>query len=134
MLFRVLLAASGSGLDCHGCFFGLRQWLFFRRQLFPIASFFNAVVNRSDLGLLLHDEGGAALGARLGDGHVGRSEIAVGIARTAVEESQTPASAFSHACPLHEFAFVALRALDAHGDRTRVLALRIAKTADEFPE
>lgn len=44
--------------------------LFFRRQLFPIAPFLNAGVDRADLGLLFHDEWGAALRAWLGKRHI----------------------------------------------------------------
>src|SRR6266852_5335387 len=61
-----------------------------------------------------------------------RREIAVGIARAAVENARTPPPALACAAPPHEFAFIAFRAFDAHGDRPRVLALRISGAADEL--
>ena len=55
-----------------------------------------------------------------------------GIAAAAVENAAAPAS--SRGAAADEFAFVALRALDAQRDRARVLALRIFLAADEFAE
>src|SRR5216684_3648434 len=61
-----------------------------------------------------------------------RREIAVGIARAAVENARTPPPALACAAPPHKFALIAFRAFDAHGDRPRVLALWISGAADEL--
>src|SRR5258708_19538239 len=61
-----------------------------------------------------------------------RREIAVGIPRAAVENARTPPPALACAAPPHKFALIAFRAFDAHGDRPRVLALRISGAADEL--
>src|SRR5580704_724676 len=106
----------------------------FGSELLPVAAFFQAGVDCADLCFLLDDERRAALGARFGEGHVRRREIAIGIARAAVEDAGTAATAFSGAAAADEFALHALGTLDAHGDRARVFALRIAGAADEFAE
>src|SRR5947207_653302 len=54
--------------------------------------------------------------------------------RAAVKNARASASAFAGASAAHEFAFVAFRAFDAHGDRPRVFALRVAGAADKFAE
>ncbi len=95
--------------------FALRlRRLLFRRQFLPIASFFDAGIHCADFALLLHDEWCAALRARLGDRHIRRSVVAIGIPRTSVEEPHSSAAALAHACAFHKFAFVALRAFDSH--------------------
>src|ERR1700722_14581856 len=91
-------------------------------------------MDRSDLRLLFHDERRAALRARLRHRHERRREIAIRVPRAAIEHAESPAPALPHAPALHEFAFIALRAFDAHGDWPRVLALWISRAADEFPE
>src|SRR6266436_3611962 len=58
--------------------------------------------------------------------------IAVRIPRAPIKNAWTPASTFARAAAPHEFALIALRAFDAHGDRPRVLALRISGTTDEL--
>src|SRR5580700_3740818 len=106
----------------------------FGSKLLPVAAFFQAGTDGANLGSLFNDKWRATLGARLGQGHVWRREIAIGIARAAVEDARTAATAFSGAAAADEFAILALGTLDAHGDRARVLALRIAGAADEFAE
>src|SRR5260221_9591953 len=86
----------------------------------------------ADLGALFNNERRAALWARLGNRNERRGEIAIRITRAAIENAGTAPAAFASAAAAHEFAFGALRAFDAHGDRPRVLALRIAGAADEF--
>src|SRR5260370_14052294 len=56
------------------------------------------------------------------------------VTRASVEQAESSARALAHASAFHKFAFIALRALDAHGDRPRVLALRISRATDEFSE
>src|SRR5216684_9188747 len=112
-------------------FFRLRRhWVCYHGL--PVAAFFQATPHRADLGLLLHDERRAALRARLGQRHMRRREIAVGIARAAVENVCTSSTALAGAAAPHKFALIALRAFDAHGDRPRVLALRISGATDEL--
>src|SRR6266481_3505467 len=132
----LFLRCSWSGLCRHGhrSFFRLRLRLSFGNQLLPIAAFLEAGVDGADLGPLLDDERRAALRARLGDGHVRGSEIAIRITGTTVENTRASAAAFAGAAAADEFPFVALRAFDAHGDRPRVLALRIAGASDELAE
>src|ERR1700704_2908308 len=60
--------------------------------------------------------------------------IAVRISRAPVENARTSSPALARAAPPHKFAFIALRAFDAHGDRPRVLALRVARATDELAE
>src|SRR5260370_41657628 len=93
------------GLRWHGvCYHGL-----------TVAAFFQATAHYADLGLLLHDERRAALRARLGQRHMRRREIAIGIPRAAVEDAWPPAPALAGAAAPHEFALIAFRAFDAHG-------------------
>src|ERR1700730_13770761 len=73
---------------------------------FKVAAFLQTGAHGSDLALLFHDERGAALGARFGDGHVRSCEITIGIARAAVKHAWAAASAFSGATAANEFAFV----------------------------
>src|SRR6266849_1680059 len=61
-----------------------------------------------------------------------RREIAIGIPRAAVENARTPPPALACAAPPHEFTLIAFRAFDAHGDRPRVLTLRISGATDEL--
>src|ERR1700741_4917703 len=115
-------AARASGLCAHGCgFFWLGLRFRFGSKLFPVAALFQASSHGADFGFFLDDEWSAAFGARLGDGHVRRGEIAIGITRTAVEDARTAAA--TSAAATDEFAFVALGTFDAHGDRARVFAL-----------
>src|SRR5437899_3567289 len=65
---------------------------------------------------------------------MGRGEIAIGISRATIENAWTPASTLACAPAPHKFAFNALRALDSHCDRARVLALRISGAAYELAE
>src|SRR6266853_3372234 len=60
--------------------------------------------------------------------------IAIRISRAPVENARTSAPALARAAPPHEFAFIAVRAFDAHGDRPSVLALRIAGATDKLAE
>src|ERR1700674_2279318 len=133
---KCCLNPGGSGLGCHGHwdFLGRRLRRCFGDQLFPVATFLEAGVNGADLGALLDDERRPALWTRLRNGHVRRRKIAIRIARAAVENARASATALASAAPADEFAFIALRALDAHGDWPRVLALRIAGAADELAE
>src|SRR5258708_2112936 len=126
----------GSGLGCHGygSFLRLCLRLSFGNKLLPITALFEARVDGADLGALLDDERRAALRARFGDGHVGRCEIAIRVTRAAVKHSWAATTALSGAATAHEFTFVAFRAFNAHGDRARVLALRVSGAADEFAE
>src|SRR5450631_3153955 len=126
---KLLFCRHGNGL-----FRGDHRRLSFGSENFPVATFLEASAHRADLGALLHDERRAALGARFGDGHVRRGEIAIRITRTAVENARTAASTFSCAAAAHKFALVALGTLDAHGDRPRVFALGITGAADKFAE
>src|SRR5258708_638000 len=116
------------------CRHGFLRRLLFRRQLLPVASFFKASAHRADLCLFLHDERRAALRARLRHRHEGCSEIAIRVPRAAIEHAESSAPALSHASALHKFAFIALRALDAHGDRPSVFALRVSRATDELPK
>src|SRR5258708_4847776 len=86
----------------------------------------------ADLGALFNNERRAALWARLGNRHEWRGEIAIRITRAAIENTRTAPAPFASAAAAHEFAFGALRAFNAHGDRPRVLALPIAGGDDEF--
>src|SRR5439155_2876189 len=72
--------------------------------------------------------------ARLRDRHVRRGKVAIGIPRAAVENSRTASPAFAGAPAAHKLPFIAFRAFDSHGDRARVLALRITGAPDEFTE
>src|SRR6267378_7754806 len=130
------LNPGGSGLGRHGHwdFLGGCLRRHFGDQLFPVATFLETGVNGADLGALLDDEWRAALRAGLRDGHVRGGEIAIRIARAAVENARASATALAGAAPADEFAFIALRAFNAHGDWPRVLALRIAGAADELAE
>src|SRR6202008_1326083 len=83
-------------------------------------------------GLLFHDERRATLRAWLRGGHVWRREIAIWIPLGAVGRAKSSSSAVAHAAALHKFAFIAFRALDTHGDRPRVLALRVSGAADKL--
>src|SRR5258708_2409131 len=132
----VSLNAGGSELGCHGhrSFLRLCLRLDFGDKLLPITAFFEARVDGADLGALLNDERRSALGTRFGDGHVRRCEIAIRVTGAAVEHARAATAAFAGAAAAHEFAFVAFRAFNAHGDRARVLALRVAGAADEFAE
>src|SRR5437879_12137249 len=65
---------------------------------------------------------------------MGRCEIAIRVTRAAVEHSWAATAALAGAATTHEFACVAFRAVDTHGDRARVLALLIAAAAEEFAE
>src|SRR5467141_1201034 len=132
----VSLNAGGSELGCHGhrSFLRLCLRLGLRDKLLPITSFFEAGVYGADLGALLDDERRTALRAGFGDGHVGRCEIAIRVTRAAVEHSWAATAALAGAATTHEFAFVAFRTFNTHGDRARVLALRVAGAADEFAE
>src|SRR5580692_4778309 len=122
-------------LAAHRRFFLLgRCRLLFRRQFLPIAPFLQARMHRPNLGLFLHDERRPALRARFRDGHKRRREIAIRIPRASVKHAKSSASAFAHASAFHKFAFHALRALDAHGDRPCVLALGVSRAADERAE
>src|SRR5258708_7424573 len=112
----------------------LLRRLLFRRQLLPVASFFKASTHGADLRLLLNDKRRAALRARLRNRHERRRKIASRLPRAAVEHAESSAPAFSHAPALHKFAFIALRALDAHSDRPGVLALRVSRATDELPK
>src|SRR5229473_2086030 len=126
---KLRLCANGR----HGLFrLGLR--LNFGDKPLPVAAFFQAGVYCADLAAFLDDERCSALRARLGDGHVRRSEIAIRITRAAVEHARPATAAFARAPAAHEFSFVAFRAFDAHGDWARVLALRVSRAADEFAE
>src|SRR5271170_3009268 len=120
----------------YGGFFRLRNHygLFLWGKLLPVATFLDAGVDSADLRFLFHDERSPALRAWLSDRHIRRGETAIGIARAAVEDAETSAAAFAHAAALHEFAFVALRAFDAHGDRARIFALWVAGAANELTE
>src|SRR5437879_7654337 len=60
--------------------------------------------------------------------------MAIRVTGAAVEDARASTAAFARAAASHEFAFVALRAFDAHGDRPRVLALWIAGAADKLAE
>src|SRR6267143_2965058 len=130
------LNSGGSGLGSHGHgnFLGRRLRRCFGDQFFPVATFLEAGVNGADLGTLLDDERRAALRAGLRDGHVRGGEIAIRVARAAVENARASAATLAGAATPDELAFIALRAFDAHGDGPRVLALRIAGAADEFAE
>src|SRR5437868_2911207 len=130
----VSLNAAGSGLGCHGhrSFLRLSLRLGFGNKYLPVAALFEAGAYDTCLGALLDDERRAALRTRFREGQVGRGEIAIRVTRTAVEHSWAAAAAFSRAAAAHEFTFVAFRAFNAHGDRARVLALRVAGAADEF--
>src|SRR5262245_31704728 len=92
-----------SGFAAHGLgdFGGLRLV----HQLFPVAAFLDAGADLADLRILLDDELRAALGARLGDRHVGRGEVAIGIPRAAVENAR--AAAATSAAAADKFPFVA---------------------------
>src|SRR6266568_2664392 len=125
-----------SGLHGHGnaSLFRLRLRLCFWNQLLPITALFNAGVHGSDLAAFLDDEWCAALRARFRDGHVWRGEIAIRVSRAAVEDTRPPTATLTGAAAAHEFAFMAFRTFDAHGDWARVLAFWIAGATDEFPE
>src|SRR5262249_50982843 len=84
------------------------------------------------LALLFYDERRATLRARLRNWHIWRCEVAIWVSRAAVKNSRTPTSTAPCASAPHKFTFFALRALDPHGDRPRVLALRIAGASDEI--
>src|ERR1700743_2053565 len=71
---------------------------------------------------------------RVRERHVRRRKVAVWIARAAIKHAWTSPPALAHAAAFHKFAVMALRALDPHRDRARVLALRIAGTADKRTE
>src|SRR6266481_1694256 len=116
------------------CRHGFLRRLLFRRQLLPVASFFKASAHRADLRLFLHGERRAALRAWLRHGHERRSEIAIRVTRAAIEHAESSAPALPHASALHKFAFIALGALDTHGDRPGVLALRVSRATDELPK
>src|ERR1700746_645529 len=110
------------------------RWHRVRYHGLPIAPCLQPSTHHSDLGLLLNDKRSAALRARLGQRHVRRRVIAIRISRAPIKNARAPASAFTGASALDEFPFIAFRALDAHRDRPRVLALRIPGAADELPE
>src|SRR5438477_709502 len=92
------------GLSLRCC--GHRFW----SELLPIAAFLDAGMQRADFASLFDDERRTALWTRLGDGRVRRGEIAVRIARAAIEHPRTSASTLTRAAALHQLAFVALRA------------------------
>ena len=84
----------------------------FRRCFdFPVASLFHAGAENAGLGALFDDERSAAFRAWLVERLVRRSVIAIGIAAAAVKYSA--ASASFGCAATNEFAFAALRALDA---------------------
>src|ERR1700747_641534 len=102
----MLLVASGNlrlGAYWRCGFFRLRRHGIGYHGL-PVAAFFQATAHDADLGFLLHNERRAALRARLGQRHMRRGEIAIGISRTAVENTWTSASALAGAASPHEFA------------------------------
>src|SRR6266571_2540264 len=76
----------------------------------------------------------AAPRAGFGDGHVGGGEVAIRVARAAIENARASTAAFPGAAAADKFAFLAFRARDAHGDGSRVLALRVGRATDEFAE
>src|SRR5215469_1959306 len=117
-----------SGLTAYGLgdFRGFR----FVDQFLPVAAFLYARPDLADLGIFLNDEVRAALGTRFGDGHVGCREIAIGIARAAIEDARAAAPADASAA--HKFALLALGAFNAEGNRPRVLTFWIPGAADEF--
>src|SRR5690242_10762732 len=120
-----------SGFHAGGLGFRLRS---FGGELLPVAAFFQAGAHSADLGFFLDDEWRAAFGTGLGDRHVRRGEIAVGIARTAVKDARASSAAASGAAAANKLALVALGAFDAQGDGARVLALGVGGAADKFAE
>src|SRR2546430_814745 len=132
----VSLNEGGSGLGCHGhrSFFRLCLRRTFGNKQLPIAALFEAGAHGAGLGALFDYERRAALRAPFGDGHVGRGEVAIRVTGTAVEHSWAATASFTGAAAADEFTFVAFRAFDAHGDRARVLAFRIARAPDKFAE
>src|SRR5216684_9330679 len=100
----------------------------------PVAAFLQATAHRANLGFLFDDERRAALRTRLRERHVRRGEIAIRVARAAVENARAPATALAGAAAAHELTFIALRAFDAQGDGARVFALGIAGATDELAE
>src|SRR5580693_889195 len=125
----------GSGLGAHRrSFFGLCRRLSFRCKLLPIAAFLDASMHGPNLRLLLHDKRRPALRARLRHRHMRRCKIAIWISRAPVEDSGPSPPTLARAPAPHKLTFAALRALDPHGDRPRVLALWIAGTPNEFPK
>src|SRR5258708_8004363 len=121
----------GSGLGCHGYrnFFGLCLLLRFGYQLFPVATLLQTSVNGADLSALFDYERRGTLRAGFRYGHVRSREITIRVARAAIENARAAAATLAGAATANELALFALRAFDAHGDRPRVLALRIAGTA-----
>src|SRR6266851_4810305 len=87
---------------------------------FPVAPFLQATAHDPDLSFLFHDERSATLWAGLSKRHIRGREVAVRISRATVENAWTSAPAFACAAAPHEFPFIAFRAFDAHGDRSRV--------------
>src|SRR6266853_1930936 len=126
-------ATSGLRANWRRGFFRLRRHRIGYHR-FPVAAFLHTSAHDPDLGLLFHDERRATLRARLRQRHMWASVIAVRIPRAPIENAGTPAPALARAAPPHKFAFIAFRAFDAHGDRPRVLALRIAGATDELAE
>src|SRR5450631_1476015 len=112
---KLLFCRHGNGL-----FRGDHRRLSFGSENFPVATFLETGAHRTDLGALLYDERRAALGARFRDGHVRRSEIAIRITRTTIENTRPAASAFSGAAAAYKFALVALGTFDAHRNGPRV--------------
>src|SRR5690348_2029079 len=97
-------AESGLSADGRSCFLRLGSGRF-RRELFPIATFFNACAHRSNLRFFLDDERRAALRARFRDRLERRREIAIRVARAAVENPS--ASAPANASAADKLAFMA---------------------------
>ncbi len=91
-------------------------------------------MHEANFGFLFYDERRATLGAWLGNGHERRREIAIRIARAAVEDTRTAAASSSGTAAPNEFALNTLRTFDAHGDGARVFALGISGAADKFAE
>src|SRR5438045_2537562 len=105
-----------------------------RNHGFPVATLLYASPHHPNFGLLLHDKRRAAFRARLRERHMRRGEVTIGIPRATVENSRSSTATLSGASATHKFAFIALRAFDAHGDGPRVLAFRVAGASDELTE
>src|SRR5258708_27314262 len=87
-----------------------------------------------NLRLLLHNKRRSALRARLRHRHKRCSEVAIRIPRATIKNPRTPSSTLPRAPTPHKLALTALRALDPHGDRPRVLALGISRAPNKLPE
>src|SRR5262245_27760701 len=127
---EIVNAGSRFGANGRYNFFLFRRGCRFIHKFFPIATFLDASANFADFGVLLDGEIGATFGAGLGEWLKRCSEIAIRIARTAIEDAR--ATAASHAATANKFAFVTFGAFDAEGDGPRIFAVGVAGAADEF--